>query len=247
MQLLIFSTVLAFAAGNFSYAGEVPKTNHEQFGVKKKKKFEVDDMGSLDFVQIEAKHCDFCNGASPNTSAELNKIFQSLNIEIVILKDFEQYSNSDKVQKMIQAARSNLKKYPDRYINENGGFRKTYCYRAVKDALRKSKMVPFTFEGDSVASSGVKDLTSSGFKNLLNDKNYKLILESNPRLAPKGSILVYETVQGAGISNYGHIEIKTKDSGQDGYISISESKRPTYGYAVPQQRKLIGVMIYSPS
>jgi hypothetical protein len=45
------------------------------------------------------------------------------------------------------------------------------------------------------------------------------------------------------VSKAGHIEIKTENSGVHGYISVSETNRPTYGYAIPAQRKLIGVLI----
>jgi hypothetical protein len=103
-------------------------------------------------------------------------------------------------------------------------------------------MVPTSFQGGAQARTGVGELERVGFTNLLDNPDVRFLLENNPIMAPKGTILVYETAPGARASVAGHIEIKTQDSGQDGYISISETNRPTYGYRIPQVRRLIGVM-----
>ena len=65
------------------------------------------------------------------------------------------------------------------------------------------------------------DLAGAGFTNLLDNENVKEILASNPQMAPKGAILVYDTVRGTKPSPAGHIEIKTEDSG----IDRSEERR----------------------
>jgi hypothetical protein len=156
---------------------------------------------------------------------------------------FDEYSNLFEVRNMIDIARQHIADDPDRYIVWVKRKRKTMCYRAVKEALRESGMVSQGFTGGNQAKYAVKDLEKEGFINLLDKPEYNLFLESNPIMAPRGSILVYETVAGQKANKAGHAEIKTADAGQDGYISISETQRPTYGYDIPDVRKLIGVMI----
>ena len=162
---------------------------------------------------------------------------------VLVQQAFKDYSGHDKVVKMIAEARKHIEDKPNRYISRIGGRKKTFCYRAVKDAMRDSRMVPIMFTGSSVARNGVKDLEPFGFRNLLNDPNFKNIMKDDPKMAPKGAILVYETVKGARASLAGHIEIKTENSGLDGYISVSETDKPTYGYPVPSVRKLIGILV----
>jgi hypothetical protein len=161
---------------------------------------------------------------------------------------FDQYANSKEVSEMIEAARKHIRDNPRRYIRRVKGRKNpvTLCYRAVKDAMRASGMVPTSFQGGAQARAGVGELERVGFTNLLDNPEVKSLLENNPIMAPKGTILVYETAPGARASVAGHIEIKTQNSGQDGYISISETNRPTYGYIIPQVRRLIGVM-YKPA
>lgn len=162
---------------------------------------------------------------------------------VLVQQAFKDYSGHEKVVKMIAEARQHIADKPDRYIIRRGGRKKTFCYRAVKDAMCDSGMVPLVFAGSSVARNGVKDLEPLGFRNLLEDPNFKNIMKDDPKMAPKGAILVYETAKGARPSAAGHIEIKTEDSGVNGYISVSETDKPTYGYAIPSQRKLIGVLV----
>ncbi len=157
---------------------------------------------------------------------------------------FDNYSNSPAVTTLIASARQNLRDNPGRYIERlPGKKKKTFCYRAVKDALHDAKMVPSVYNGSNMARNGVTDLKGVGFKNLLDDARYASVLANKPVLAPKGSILVYDTPPRSTANIAGHIEIKTEHSGTEGYISISESRRPTYGYAIPAQRRLIGVMV----
>jgi hypothetical protein len=173
---------------------------------------------------------------SPKKQAAVNSIRARMDI----------YSNSNQVKRLIDEARANLK--TETYVETvliNGKFKKvTYCYRAVKDALRDAGWVLRSFQGSGVAKDALSDLLEKGFVNLLRDKYVGHLIEQDASLAPLGTIIVYETTTTAPkkVSRAGHVEIKTKASGQDGYISISESKRPTYGYPVPLQRKIIGVM-----
>lgn len=163
---------------------------------------------------------------------------------------FNQYSNSETTQEMISKARAHIRANPRAYIQRvkrNGRWTtRTLCYRAVKDAMRDSGMVPRSFQGSRHARDGDRDLEalrSPEFVNLMDDPEVRSLLENNPAMAPKGTILVYENAPGLSRpSPSGHIEIKTTDSGTHGYISISESSRPTYGFAIPRVRRLTGVM-----
>jgi hypothetical protein len=162
---------------------------------------------------------------------------------------FNQYSNSETVEEMISQARAHIAANPRAYIQRvraNGRWvTRTLCYRAVKDAMRDSGMVPRSFQGTRHARDGGRDLEALGspeFINLLDNPDVRSLLENNPAMAPKGTILVYENAPGlTSPSRSGHIEIKTTDSGNHGYISISETNQPTYGFAIPRVRRLTGV------
>jgi len=190
-----------------------------------------------------------------------SKLTEKMREEInPIARAFAGYSSSETVNELIQIARDQIADNPGRYIvrRENGRVQ-TYCYGAVKDALRGSGMVPEDFTGTRYARNAVEDLGEAGFANLLDlpprgDPQYEAkmainsMLVNNPAMAPRGTILVYRTVNGAVRSNgravdpAGHTEIKTLDVGDDGYISVSEKTVPTYGYSLATQRTLIGVM-----
>jgi hypothetical protein len=179
-----------------------------------------------------------------------------------IVMAFTGYSNSDEVEDLIHAARQQIAENPARYIvRKPNGRVQTYCYGAVKDALRAAGMLSEGYNCSGYARNGVVDLESprAGFKNLLDfpkktDPNYETkvainsMLVNHPDMAPKGTILVYKTVPGAKRSNgrpvdlAGHTEIKIGDVGEDLYISVSEKAVPTYGYSLVTQRTLIGVM-----
>ncbi len=207
----------------------------------------VDDEGSEDDTFLTEADITDCRGClDPSKVSPLNKAQQD-NIDqinsVIVQAAFSTYSSSDKVTKLVSKAREHLIGNPNRFIVRSGGKKKTYCYRAVKEALRASGLVPVVFGGSSLARLGVNDLTGFGFRNLLDDPDFKNIIKDNPKMAPMGAILVYDTAKGASVSKSGHIEIKTENSGFHGYISVSETNRPTYGYAIPAQRKLIGVLI----
>ena len=185
-------------------------------------------LGQIDYSQVSSR-------ATGNITDTVSVLIQST---------FGDYSNSTAVQNMISAARSNIRTNPNRYIVRVRGRRpRTYCYRAVKDALRSANMVPNVFNGSGFAYNGVTDLKSVGFKNLLENPSFSAILANKPELAPKGAILIYDTPRGSRANSAGHSEIKTEPPGTHGYISVSESRTPTYGYRIPQERRLIGVMI----
>lgn len=173
---------------------------------------------------------------SPKKQAAVNSIRARMDV----------YSNSNQVKKLLDEARANLKTqvYTEVVAVNGKPKRVTYCYRAVKDALRDAGWVQRSFQGSGVARDAVTDLQQKGFVNLLTDRYVGKLIGQDASLAPLGSIIVYETPEAApqNVSRAGHVEIKSKHSGEEGYISISESRRPTYGYPVPQHRKIIGVM-----
>lgn len=179
-----------------------------------------------------------------------------LEYQAKLMRDnFRSYSEHPRIVSLIETARLNLQKKsyvvrqydPDKKVTHFV----TYCFRAVKEALQGSGILNYYLSGDE-ANEGVIQLTRAGFRNLMDIPQYEQILRNNPRLAPKGMILVYKTNphynpgpncgKCARPSQAGHIEIKSSDAGVDGYISVSVTQKPTYGYLIPQQRLLIGVM-----
>lgn len=257
-MLLIFHPLRTFSQ---SYKGEFPMELRFPIGVSipileeyepddpLDPKPAEDDQGSEDdddeLKKTEAGECPNCiKNSQPLGHGEE---MMELSSAALVKAAYAGYSESHDVSELITNARVHIRNNPRRYISRRKFKGKvkniTYCYRSIKEALREAGMVPVFFQGSGVASNGVKDLLSVGFTNLLDNENVKEILQNNPKMAPKGAILVYETVPGAKASSAGHIEIKTEDSGTDGYISISETQRPTYGYPIPAVRKLIGVMI----
>lgn len=179
-----------------------------------------------------------------------------------ISRAFVGYSNSAAINDLIRLAREQIELNPKKYIiRKINGKVQTYCYAAVKDALKAAGMLPNDYSCSRFARNGVMDLQdpSVGFKNLLDlpvkgEVHYETklainsMLVNNPSMAPKGAVLVYSTIDGAVKSNgkpvdpAGHVEIKIGEVGKDLYISVSEKEVPTYGYSVLTQRTLIGVM-----
>lgn len=172
-----------------------------------------------------------------------------------INENFKDYSTDPRILRLIEEARENLRtrSYVERRVNPvtKKVSYMTFCYRAVKEALLESGLVRHYLPSGE-ARFAVEDLRRAGFRNLLDHPNYAQLLTNSPRLAPKGTVLVYRNnpnyVACSGCprpSSAGHTEIKTQDAGRDGYISVSETHRATYGYRIPQHRLLIGVM-YKP-
>ncbi len=173
------------------------------------------------------------------------------------------YSDSKEVARMIDWAMKN-KSTSSRRL----------CYRTVKEAMAtqcgppRDDYVcknPFAPEGgkkgpgnnlmktvstewaDSYALSAKTRLKKDGFINLLEIEPYKTQMRS-PSQAPKGAVLVYSSgIPCGNVSDCGHIEIKTGNSGEKGYVSdfylpdaINETPRARrYG----SNYKLVGIMI----
>ena len=163
---------------------------------------------------------------------------------------FTMYSNSEVVDEMIAQARAHIAANPRAYIKRvkvrGRWVTRTLCYRAVKDAMRDSNMVSSDFAGTVHARDAGDDLEilrSQEFVNLMDNPEVRSLLEDNPAMAPRGTILVYENTNPnvEPPSKSGHVEIKTTDAGTHGYISISESSTPTYGFPIPSVRRLTGV------
>ncbi len=163
----------------------------------------------------------------------------------MIAASFLNYSNNATVKRMISDGESHLYTVDVRgarhlrYMKGTQG----YCYRAVKDALRGSGMVPASFQGGASAFMARGDLLAQGFTDLLTTDcvgaqcaNYSADMKKYPQAAPAGAILVYR-----GGSN-GHVEIKIKPPGEEGFVSITITEKPAYGLW-PAERTLIGVMV----
>ncbi len=176
--------------------------------------------------------------------------------EAKVIRDrFRSYSDNVLIVHLIQEARQNLrvKSYVEKRVDPvtKAVSYAFFCYRAVKEALQGAGLVRSYLAGGEARES-IQPLTRAGFKNLFDDVDYARLMAANPRFAPMGAILVYANNLSFDLkscrsrctsSSAGHIEIKTAEAGLDGYISVSESYQPTYGYPVPAQRQLIGVMV----
>ena len=223
-----------------------------------KTKYGHDDLGSLEdanqYSNSLACPDQSCPVRNPGLSQPMQNNLKDVGIisQALLREKFDAFSNSETTQRLIQAARDNLQTndYVEMvYDKKTKKYKKhTHCYRAVKDALRGSGFLrpgePF---GGILAYNGVNELEAIGFKNLLDDPDYGPLIVNNPAMVPKGMILVYETASSAParVSRAGHIEIKTADAGSEGYISVSEFAKPTYGYPIPTIRRLIGAMYKS--
>ena len=253
MKPIILALVILLTNNSYSAVGirvkELASTNRDYHFQSKYH----DDMGSIDEGLDFSKNGELCfkgkcdkpqptygSGSSANRNPKRTAAINSIRSRMDI------YSKSNQVKKLLEAARANLKTeiYIETVMIDGKPKKVTYCYRAVKDALRDIGWVQRSFQGSGVAIDALSDLSKKGFVNLLKDKYIGHMIGQDASLAPMGTIIVYETDAKAPkkISRAGHVEIKTKDSGIEGYISISESKLPTYGYPVPQYRKIIAVM-----
>ncbi|MCB0349453.1 MAG: hypothetical protein KDD37_11505, partial [Bdellovibrionales bacterium] len=138
---------------------------------------------------------------------ELSDIFNSqmISADEKMVKD---YSESPEVEALISCAERNVRPGPT-----------GYCYRYVKNALLGGNLSSTYLNGVPAKKAGA-ELRREGYTNLLQLDGWdKKIL--SPYDAPKGAILVYDGGQ------YGHIEIKSGDVGEGGFISdyYSESSR----------------------
>ena len=256
MKSLLFVTVLVMA--NLSHAAmafRVKELKEPKSVQHFQSKFN-DDFGTIDEGLDFASDGAICfNGrcdrATPGYGSGPSPVIKSPKRQDTVTRirsRMDVYSNSNHVKKLIDEAVANLKTqtYIETVTIDGKPKKVTYCYRAVKDALRDAGWVTRSFQGSGVARDAANDLLERryGFIDLLKDKFVGHLIGQDASLAPKGTIIVYDTNEKAPakISRAGHVEIKTTDSGIHGYVSISQSTKPTYGYAVPQQRRIIAVL-----
>lgn len=161
------------------------------------------------------------------------------------------YSTSKKTDDMIEKAMANSHWRLDPISRKRLGKRNPLsstgnCFRHVKDALLKSKLVsqyPAGYWVNNPRGSAKRSLEELGFVDLLSKPRYNDMIK-NPSDAPKGAVLIYSGPWG---ENPGHIEIKT-DWGKNGtYVSDfqapkSVTQNPLGGRA-GSGFKLIGVMV----
>ncbi len=165
---------------------------------------------------------------------------------------FKCYSNDPKVQKMIAYARAHVTPRPR-------GKRKPkpMCFRAVKTAMVKSDMTDDYIRGGDPKNSDT-ELSKQGYKNLLDDPDMKDLIKS-PNDGFAGALFVYDSIphdrkvwtkddkgKSQLVPDPGHIEIKSLDSGQGGFVSDYYSINARTGDQLSvddkrTHRKLIGV------
>lgn len=203
---------------------------------------------SADKNKTEGRYCFiFCSSEKSKSLAIGRETFES-----TLNTQFRNYSESSQVNRLIDHAKKN-KRNPDEYRNS----KKRYCYKYVKNSLLAVGLVQTRPQGVRPRYAG-DQLEKEGFRNLLEDKQIGKHF-SDPKQAPKGAILVYEPVPSdrmrveeslsrpkrqIWVPDYGHIEIKTEESGKPGFVSdyYSESSR-TGSSLQSKDRKLIGVYV----
>jgi hypothetical protein len=237
--------------------------------VKKLSLFKEPAVGDeIQIVELNTP-CDLCYYTKNLISTSLNNSPDYGNLFSLQLHSIG-YSDSPAVKQMINFGKNHFYS-----VNQKGHrvlryetFKKvhnhydkvTYCYRAVKDALKAAHLVSADFgQFSGEAYQARDDLLKEGFVDLLLDLEYGKLIAGNPDLAPLGAILVYEDTRGRiryfknksghtyKIIMPGHVEIKTAPIGEGGYVSISEQIRPAYGEYEAGGRRLIGVMIKAAS
>lgn len=154
--------------------------------------------------------------------------------------EFSDFSNSDRVSKMVKTLRDNATKC---LISKNRAVcrrkppkdRKPeskptgFCLKYVKNAVVAGGFTSEYPPGQAARDSG-KQWKRYGFKNLLEDPKYK---DMTPYDAPKGAILVYSG------GNWGHVEVKASENE---YISDYIGEKPIYDELnIP--RKIIGIYV----
>lgn len=136
------------------------------------------------------------------------------------------------------------------------------CHKYVKDALMATDangnaLLTNRYVGVA-ARTGLKGLEQAGFINLMKIEPYSKI--KKPSQFPKGTVLIYSSHRdcprkldkrrrpiGPRIPNCGHIEMKTGDENQDGYVYDTKTSKPIneteFGLRHGSSYKLIGAMI----
>lgn len=101
---------------------------------------------------------------------------------------------------------------------------------------------------DAYALSAQTRLKQQGFVNLLEIEPYKSEMRL-PSQAPKGAVLVYSSgipcqiAHKVKVPDCGHVEIKTGNAGEDGYVSDYYSKDAINQTPRARKYKLVGIMI----
>jgi hypothetical protein len=159
--------------------------------------------------------------------------------------DVMAYSNSSKTKTAIKSALAVARP-------RNKGF----CFRKVKLALLKGKLIDHHIDGDPVfpdvpsrarrksGRNALVTLDEQHFTNLLEDPRYADIVK-NPASAPKGAVLIYRDISPDG-GNGGHIEIKTDWGTKASYVSDHMTPEPITKNELAGQAngyKLVGVMV----
>jgi hypothetical protein len=164
-----------------------------------------DGMDPMDGRETEGATCVNCDksGARRNLYTEFTDYLYALTDTIKSATDsnptksmIERYSQSPEVDHLIRCARRNVMPGPT-----------GWCYRYVKNALLGGNLTDEYLNGVPAKGAGAA-LMRQGYKNIINLYNV-----ANPYDAPKGAILVYDR------GEYGHIEIKTGEASEGGFIS----------------------------
>ncbi len=159
--------------------------------------------------------------------------------------DFDNYSNSPQVQKMIATLKKNTQLNCGQSLgschrptaeskprdSSEVGQSISMCWRYVKLGLMGGDLSKNYIGGEFAVHAG-RSLKQKGFVNLLDSPEYR---NMTPHTAPPGAVLVYRK---EGSYTPGHIEVKT-DTGT--FISDFESKSPITDYN--PRRHLIGIYI----
>ncbi|MBL7542338.1 MAG: hypothetical protein JNL11_00910 [Bdellovibrionaceae bacterium] len=194
-----------------------------------------------------------CTVCSSSQKDDLAKRLSIQTTNALIKAKAAAYSADKRTKNMIASALKN-RKSPQRYLET-----KPQCYKYVKDAMLDGKWLDERISGVSPRYAGEK-LKEKGFINLMDDPQLKGKI-NEPSQAPWGAILVYEPVPADRmikdgdekqnryiiVPDYGHIEFKTEDVGENGYVSDYYSKKARTGNSLRSvDRKLIGIYIKNP-
>lgn len=220
-------------------------------------------------------NCKNCSGVNDGTSIqdsslEIRKWFAPQQINALFENPQDGFLNDYK-RKMDKAIRIAMENTEGRIGGENSLLK---CYKYVKDALLKALVTNPRLSG-GYAKDASAQLEKQGFVNLLDpsqlkgtyleNKNLSQLI-TNPNLAPKRAILVYEPTDPDRMvrrcktnsqtkrkrcywdEDAGHIEIKTAESGKGGFVSDYYSDKSRVGdprnnenLMANKDRKLVGV------
>lgn len=218
---------------------------------------------------LPSTNCKNCSGSKGGTSIqdsnlEIRTWFAPQQINALFENPQDGFLNDYK-RKMDSAIRIAMKNTEGRVGGENSLLK---CYRYVKEALFKASVTNPKLSG-GYAKDASAELEKQHFVNLLDpsqlkgtyleNKNLSQLI-TNPNLAPKRAILVYEPTDPDRKvrrcktnsetkrkrcywdQDAGHIEIKTAESGKGGFVSDYFSEKSRTGDSmVNKDRKLVGI------